>query len=178
MFCYIKDVELSCNLIDAQTAWLATSFIGHLGNAGSLSYEDLPNAATFSYIYILNHNNQCLIFIWNISTNEEAVTLTAADMLQNCGFALENRFYNKHCFVFLKCQALSSHSPEESCTPNTYVKTDKNHCLSLSCVFKLKCCQFFFRLYRVQLVLSICGAIRWNTPRKKNDRPSLAAIGC
>lgn len=111
-------------------------------------------------IFFLNHNNQWPIFIQNISTNEEVVTLTAADMLQNCSFALEDRFYNKHCFIFLKCQALFSHSPKESCTPNTYVK---NHCLSLSCVFKLKCCQMlFFRLCWVQLVLSICGAIYWN----------------
>lgn len=155
---YQKMLNLSCNLIDARTAWLATSFIGHLGNAGLLSYEGLPNADTFSYTYILNHNNHCPIFIQNISTNEEAVTLTA-DMLQNCNFALEDRFYNKCCFIFLKCQALFSHSPEESYTPNTYVK---DHCLSLSCVFKLKCCQIFFRLYWVQLVLSICGTIHWN----------------
>lgn len=98
---YQKMLNLSCNLIDARTAWLAMSFIGHLGNAGLLSYEGLPNADTFSYTYILNHNNHCPIFIQNISTNEEAVTLTA-DMLQNCNFALEDRFYNKCCFIFLK----------------------------------------------------------------------------
>lgn len=66
---------------------------------------------------------------------------------------------NKHCFIFLTCQALFSHSSKGSCTPDTYVK---NHCLSLSNVFKLKCCQIFFILYWVQLVLSICSAIYWN----------------
>lgn len=127
--------------------------------------------ARFLIYFFFNHNNQCPNFIQNISRNgEEAVILTAADMLQTVVLPWKTDFThdNIHCFTFLKCQALFSHSPKESYTPDTYVK---NHCSSLSRVFKVKCCQMFFTAYWVQVVLTICGAIHWNVATHRWPHP-------
>ena len=51
ILCYVKIHWRSCSLIDLlPTHNLPTSYFGHMGDTGSLSYMDLSNAGTFHYM--------------------------------------------------------------------------------------------------------------------------------